>query len=152
MNDKGRTYKEVLTVLKSFDAIDKIPQNIIDNMKMLQDDSYAYEFNEDIPIMEQRISKEAAILLSVLYIKYISGSSEEIQNLKIIYEQNDEILNTRKFQDETTNTNSQKFNTAENQELNSNTQSINDDNINKVVVVEKNGFIEKLKNFLRKIF
>ena len=98
--EQAKVYKEVLTVLEIFNLVNAIPKNVIENMMRKQDKDYEYLFDVNIPIEEQKISKKAATILSVLYIKYICTDENEKLELKAMYEKNDEIPEYKAYRDE----------------------------------------------------
>ena len=89
--EQKRAYKEVLTILNELHLNNFVPQNILTTMQREQDQSWEFEINPDLPMEEQNILNRSAALLSVIYIKYICDDENEKQELKTLYEKNEEF-------------------------------------------------------------
>lgn len=139
--EQARVYKEVLTVLDTFNLIDAIPQNVIGKMIREQDRDYEYSFDVNTPIEEQKISRKAATILSVLYLKYICADDNEKQELKAIYEKNNETPEYKAYRDEI----AQDFNDSENEEGN---KAVENDKLS----MQPQNILEKIKQFFEKLF
>lgn len=139
--EQAKVYKEVLTVLEIFNLVNAIPKNVIENMMRKQDKDYEYLFDVNIPIEEQKISKKAATILSVLYIKYICTDENEKLELKAMYEKNDEIPEYKAYRDEV----AQAFNASENEVRNSNVE-------NEKLSMQSQTISGKIKQFFRRLF
>lgn len=139
--EQAKVYKEVLTVLEIFNLVNAIPKNVIENMMRKQDKDYEYLFDVNIPIEEQKISKKAATILSVLYIKYICTDENEKLELKAMYEKNDEIPEYKAYRDEVV----QEFNASENEVRNSNVE-------NEKLSMQSQTISGKIKQFFRRLF
>ncbi len=139
--EQAKVYKEVLTVLEIFNLVNTIPKNVIENMMRKQDKDYEYLFDVNIPIEEQKISKKAATILSVLYIKYICTDENEKLELKAMYEKNDEIPEYKAYRDEVV----QEFNASENEVKNSNVE-------NEKLSMQSQTISGKIKQFFRRLF
>lgn len=139
--EQAKVYKEVLTVLEIFNLVNAIPKNVIENMMRKQDKDYEYLFDVNIPIEEQKISKKAATILSVLYIKYICTDENEKLELKAMYEKNDEIPEYKAYRDEVV----QEVNASENEVRNSNVE-------NEKLSMQSQTISGKIKQFFRRLF
>ena len=139
--EQAKVYKEVLTVLEIFNLVNAIPKNVIENMMRKQDKDYEYLFDVNIPIEKQKISKKAATILSVLYIKYICTDENEKLELKAMYEKNDEIPEYKAYRDEVV----QEFNASENEVRNSNVE-------NEKLSMQSQTISGKIKQFFRRLF
>lgn len=89
--EQKRAYKEVLTILNALHLNNFVPENILTTMKREQDESWEFEINPELPMEEQDILNRSAALLSVIYIKYICDDENEKQELKALYEKNEEF-------------------------------------------------------------
>ena len=71
--DYSKSLKEVYTVLSymSENNIKKISNKTIEFIKNNMDDTYVPNISKDIPISEQELSKDAKVLLSLLYRNYL---------------------------------------------------------------------------------
>ena len=89
--EQKRAYKEVLTILNALHLDNFVPENILTTMQREQDESWEFEINPELPMEEQDILNRSAALLSVIYIKYICDDENEKQELKTLYEKNEEF-------------------------------------------------------------
>ena len=73
-----KAYKEVLEILKyiPIDEYNKIPEDIIQNMKKKQDNQYQYEVTNLENFKEQPMLRETEAILSVLYRDYWATTEE----------------------------------------------------------------------------
>lgn len=116
---KKRANFEVLVILNKFNLIDKIPEQVLLSMKQNQDENWNFVYDDNLELEEQKITKETAILLSSIYLRYICENQEEREELKKIYEENEknkrqnysdvlaELANDKKAIDENENENVQ---------------------------------------------
>ncbi len=89
--EQKRAYKEVLVMLNELHLNNFVPQNILTTMQREQDLEWNFEINPELPMEEQNILNRSAALLSVIYIKYICDDENEKQELKALYEKNEEF-------------------------------------------------------------
>ncbi|MBQ6860846.1 MAG: hypothetical protein IJO08_04295 [Clostridia bacterium] len=89
--EQKRAYKEVLMILNALHLNNFVPENILTTMQREQDESWEFEINPELPMEEQDILNRSAALLSVIYIKYICDDENEKQELKALYEKNEEF-------------------------------------------------------------
>ncbi len=89
--EQKRAYKEVLTILNELHLNNFVPENILTTMQREQDKEWTFEINPELPMEEQNILNRSAALLSVIYIKYICDDENEKQELKTLYEKNEEF-------------------------------------------------------------
>ena len=68
INNQSQVYSEVYAVLSALggEYIRKIPQKVLDVIAEKRDKSYERYINEDIPLEEQNLSKEAIAMLASL--------------------------------------------------------------------------------------
>ncbi len=73
-----KAYKEVLEILKyiPIDEYNKIPEDIIQNMKKKHDNQYQYEVTNLENFKEQPMLRETEAILSVLYRDYWATTEE----------------------------------------------------------------------------
>ena len=74
-----KEYTEVLEILKHMDQeeYEKIPTEEIENLNRYKDDSYKFIYDDNKSFEEQDISKEAFIVLLLLYYDYILNEKEK---------------------------------------------------------------------------
>lgn len=92
----GREYNEVVEILNHIPKEDynKIPKNMINMFKANIDSDYNFKFNTKKSLQEQNVSKEAKIIIAILYRDY--WATEE-QRRKIIAK---EKYDTQKIEEE----------------------------------------------------
>ena len=80
-NEYSRSLTEVNSVLGYMysDLVNKIPKALIDFIKRNMDISYTPNITRSVPINEQELSKDARILLSLIYRDY--WCDEELKNI-----------------------------------------------------------------------
>ena len=68
----ANAFTEVLTILKfiSKEEYEKVPLDIIEIIEDNCNQSYSVEYNPDIPLANQNISKEARIIIALLFRDY----------------------------------------------------------------------------------
>ena len=89
---QSQVYYEVYAVLSALggDYIRKIPQNVLNIIAEKRDKEYNKKINEDIPLEEQHLSKEAIAMLASLKLDYWCESEQEKQSLRNLLNLNDE--------------------------------------------------------------
>ena len=87
-----RANTEVLVILEKLNMLDKIPENVLLTMKNNRDEKWNFIYDDNLMLEEQNITKETAVLLSTIYLMYICEDQEEKEELKQIYENNEETL------------------------------------------------------------
>lgn len=136
-----KAYKEVLIVLEKLDLIQEIPQNVLETLKAEQDNSWKFEYDETLPLEEQNILRDTAILFSNLYLAFVCKDAEEKESLKEIYSTNQTKIDNNK---------SNKWNEKladKEYEKSNNTES----NESLLINEEKNIF-KKILEFFKKLF
>ena len=81
-SQERKAYKEVLIVLEKLDLIQEIPQNVLETLKAEQDNSWNFEYDETLPLEEQDILRNTAVLFSNLYLAFICKDENEKKELK----------------------------------------------------------------------
>lgn len=89
-NEQKKINKELLIILDKLNYIDKIPNEIINNLKNNQDDSWKFEYDDNVPLEKQKIHRRTAVLLSDLYLMFICNDDREKESLIKIYRKNEE--------------------------------------------------------------
>lgn len=75
----SKSYTELLEILKYFSKSDliKIPKNIIKRYIKDRDTTYSFQYNPELDLEQQNVSKLTQILIANLYIKYFADESEK---------------------------------------------------------------------------
>lgn len=75
----SKSYTELLEILKYFSKSDliKIPKNIIKRYIKDRDANYRFQYNPELDLEQQNVSKLTQILLANLYIKYFADENEQ---------------------------------------------------------------------------
>ncbi|MBR2289662.1 MAG: hypothetical protein IJ867_03425 [Clostridia bacterium] len=84
-----KSYKEVLVILDELDLLKEIPNEIIQHMQAKQDRKWNFTFDKNMPIEAQKITRDTAKLLSLLYLGYICNDVDEKEKFNKILEQNE---------------------------------------------------------------
>lgn len=89
---QSRVYAEVYAVLSlaGSEFVSKIPQNILDVIAEKRDKDYQKEIDENVPLEEQNLSREAIAMLAALKIDYCCETEKEKQELLGLLKLNDE--------------------------------------------------------------
>ena len=89
---RSQVYAEVYSVLSALGGqyIRKIPQNVLNIIAEKRDEQYERKINEDIPLEDQNLSKEAIAMLASLKLDYWCETEQEKQSLRAILNLNDE--------------------------------------------------------------
>ena len=84
------SYSEVFEILKMMgkDNVEKIPLNILEKIDNLRDKNYEVKINPEIPLEQQKISRNALSIIAWLNLEYLS-TTEEKEVLTQIYKLND---------------------------------------------------------------
>ena len=86
-----RANAEVLVILEKINMLDRIPEKVLLNMKNNRDETWNFVYDYNLKIEEQNINKETATLLSSIYLMYICDEQEKKEELKQLYERNEEL-------------------------------------------------------------
>ena len=75
----ARAYTEVLELLKHIpeDELEKIPKSEIQFYEDNCDKNYKYEYNQDLAVDQQTISKEANTVIVALYMNYFANEKQK---------------------------------------------------------------------------
>ncbi len=90
MNQK-QVYSEVYAVLCALndEYLIKTPQKILDKINNERDRDYRFHIDENIPLTEQNLSKEAIAMLAALKLDYWCETQEEKNELEQLLKTND---------------------------------------------------------------
>ena len=138
MND---TAKEVISVLNYFDydLIRRIPKKFLDYLKdKAKDSNKKVDIDINKSLLEQNISEESKDLIALIYYNYFADENEKSQISKI-------WVNNEKIYQK---------NLEENYDLNSIFKNNLEKEYNKELplVIKKEGLLNKIINFIKKIF
>ena len=141
-------YTEAYIVLEKHNLLKKLPNNIFKIIKENYDNSINFKYVDDLPLEYQPLSKETRVFLTDLYIKYISKSDDEINQLKAIIAENTKQMEIKKkaiYNPNDLFINQKKY-------VRSNEQEKLDENMKEISLVEyKENFFIKFKNFILKL-
>ena len=75
----ARAYTEVLEILKHIpeDELERIPKSELQFYEDNCDKNYKYEYNQDIAVDKQAISKEANTVIVALYMNYFANEKQK---------------------------------------------------------------------------
>ncbi len=91
--EQKRANVETLIILEKLNIIDKIPEDIIKDMRSNIDATWNFEYDDNTPLEKQNILRMTAVILSTLYLMYICEDNDEKQKLKKLYEENEQKYN-----------------------------------------------------------
>ena len=139
----ANAFTEVLTILKfiSKEEYEKVPLDIIEIIEDNCNQSYSVEYNPDIPLANQNISKEARIIIALLFRDY--WATQEQKNKIELKEKYDiSILEAEKVK---------KYNTDDLFKKNKSDYSYKHKEDNNQLVEDKETLFTKLKRIILKI-
>lgn len=140
-SQERKAYKEVLIILEKLDLTQEIPENVIETLKKAHDEKWKFEYDDTLPLEEQNILRDTAILFSNLYLAFICKDENEKKELKKMYDENQKQYSNTRQNSLNQRLNSQKDKkTSELQETNS------------MAVHDKNTFWRKLLGIFNKLF
>lgn len=146
-NVMRKAYTEIDEVLKFFPQsyIDKIPKKILDTFKELKLENYKVNIDFNKPLEEQRLLRETVVLLAVLQYNFWCESSNEKEELKKMFQENE-----RKKKDiyDISSLNNRAKN-IEKTEINPNIQS---SNTNLPAKVEKESLFSRIMSKIKSFF
>ena len=140
-SQERKAYKEVLIILEKLNLVQMIPENVIETLKTERDENWQFEYDETLPLEEQDILRDTAVLFSNLYLAFVCKDAEEKESLKNIYSTNQTKIDNNK----SNNWNEKLANKA--YEKSNNTES----NESLLINEEKNIF-QKILEFFKKFF
>ena len=94
----GIVYSEVSSFLSVLDKkyLLKIPRKFIESIEKSKDINYHINYDLDIPLYKQKISKEAISIIALIHLKYWCKNDQEREELYKIFENNFRILEEQK--------------------------------------------------------
>lgn len=140
-------YKEALVEVDevlhhlSLQNFNKIPKDMINLIETNKDANYKWHYNASLPLYEQKLSRDAVIILSWINMEYLL-TLEQKNFLKQVHKKNEEILNHKKLE----KYDSDIFNNKSCNKKTFNQQSM------ELVPVEKKSFIQTVLNKIRNLF
>lgn len=150
-NSQRLVYSEVYGILKSLGKtyINLIPKKLYKIIEEERDKDYNPTYNIDMPLAEQKVSKKAAALICMLHYNYWCTSYEEKEKINEILKYNTKCNRENYFEFE------KKF--IKNKLVNDKQKDIEIGNINSLnskclIKEDKTTIINKIINFIKKIF
>lgn len=142
----ARAYTEVLEILKHIpeDEFERIPKSEIQFYENNCDKNYRYEYNQDLEVDEQTISKEANAVIIALYMNYFANEKQKGIIEKILKQNS--IL-----EDKTKNEKYDINKIFENNQSKSN-NDISKNNLPVDISKDKDNFIKKIVNKIKSLF
>ena len=88
---QAQIYSEVYAVLCALndEYLEKTPQGILDKINASRDKDYIFHIDENKPLEEQHLSKEAVTMLAALKLEYWCESKKEKEELELLLKAND---------------------------------------------------------------
>lgn len=133
-------YSEIYDIISFFDEDlkQKIPHKWISFLEEVKLDNFVTTINPYVPLEIQKIEKETKLMLSYLYIKYLSDENEKKYfKEKEILEKKEEIKKYEKFEDDIFKDRKGSFENTSN---------------NEIMVIKKEGIWAKIKSCFLRIF
>ena len=127
-------YSELYDIISFFDEDlkRKIPHKWISFLEEVKLDNFVTTINPYVPLEIQKIDKETKLMLSYLYIKYLSDENE-----KKYFKEKEEIKKYEKFEDDIFKDRKESFENTSNNEM---------------MVIKKEGLWGKIKSCFFRIF
>ena len=142
----ARAYTEVLEILKHIpeDELERIPKSELQFYEDNCDKNYKYEYNQDLDVDKQSISKEANTVIVALYMNYFANEKQ-----KGIIEK---ILKQNSIEEEKSK--SEKYDVSKIFEKSKNEQdrTNNGENLPVEISNNKDSFIKKIINKIKSLF
>jgi len=97
----GKVFREVGEVIDNMDPKDtlKISSDFLKTIIKKADWSYDFKYDKSKSIMEQNLSDDAQVLLSVIYLRYFASKEEKLELIKLMKknDEKDEELKRKKY-------------------------------------------------------
>lgn len=142
----ARAYTEVLEILKHIpeDELDRIPKSELQFYEDNCDKNYKYEYNQELEVDKQAISKEANTVIVALYMNYFANEKQ-----KGIIEK---ILKQNSIEEEKAK--NEKYDVSKIFEKNQNEQNepINNENLPVDISKNQDGIIKRIINKIKSLF
>ena len=89
---QSKIYSEVYAVLCALndDYLKKTPRDILNKINDSRDKDYRFHIDENTPLAEQNLSREAIAMLAALKLDYWCNTKEEKEELELILKANDQ--------------------------------------------------------------
>lgn len=140
----ARAYTEVLEILKHIpeDELERIPKAELQYYEDNCDKNYKYEYNQELDVDKQAISREANTVIVALYMNYFAN-----ENQKGIIEK---ILKQNSIEEEKAK--SEKYDVNKIFEKNQQNNEINNENLPVDISKNENNFIKRIINKIKSLF
>ena len=140
----ARAYTEVLEILKHIpeDELERIPKAELQYYEDNCDKNYKYEYNQELDVDKQAISREANTVIVALYMNYFAN-----ENQKGIIEK---ILKQNSIEEEKVK--SEKYDVNKIFEKNQQNNEINNENLPVDISKNENNFIKRIINKIKSLF
>ncbi len=140
----ARAYTEVLEILKHIpeDELERIPKAELQYYEDNCDKNYKYEYDQELDVDKQAISREANTVIVALYMNYFAN-----ENQKGIIEK---ILKQNSIEEEKAK--SEKYDVNKIFEKNQQNNEINNENLPVDISKNENNFIKRIINKIKSLF
>lgn len=140
----ARAYTEVLEILKHIpeDELERIPKAELQYYEDNCDKNYKYEYNQELDVDKQAISREANTVIVALYMNYFAN-----ENQKGIIEK---ILKQNSIEEEKAK--SEKYDVNKIFEKNQQNNEVNNENLPVDISKNENNFIKRIINKIKSLF
>lgn len=149
----AKAYTEVLEILKHIpeDELDRIPKSELQFYEDNCDKNYRYEYNQELAVDQQMISKEANTVIVALYMNYFANEAQKSIIEKILKQNS---VEEEKIKNEKYDVNKifEKNQISQNSTLNDNSNDVNRENLPVSVDSNEQNFIKKIINKIKSIF
>ena len=145
----ARAYTEVLEILKHIpeNELEKIPRTELQFYESNRDKNYRYEYDKNLAVDKQQISREAHTVIVAIYMNYFASERQK----GII----DEILKQNSFKEEKIKNEKydiDKIFEKNNREKKKENSDINVENLPVKLNTKEEGFIRKIINKIKSLF
>lgn len=143
----ARAYTEVLEILKHIpeDELERIPKAELQYYEDNCDKNYKYEYNQELDVDKQAISREANTVIVALYMNYFAN-----ENQKGIIEK---ILKQNSIEEEKAKSEKYDVNKIfEKNQQNNEDNKINNENLPVDISKNENNFIKRIINKIKSLF
>ncbi|MBR2704449.1 MAG: hypothetical protein IKE91_03170 [Clostridia bacterium] len=142
----ARAYTEVLEILKHIpeDELERIPKSELQFYEDNCDKNYKYEYNQDLEVDKQAISKEANTVIVALYMNYFANEKQ-----KGIIEK---ILKQNSIEEEKAKNEKYDVNKIFEKSQNEQSEPINSENLPVDISKNNDNFIKRIINKIKSLF
>ncbi len=142
----AKAYTEVLEILKHIpeDELERIPKSELQFYEDNCDKNYKYEYNQDLDVDKQAISKEANTVIVALYMNYFANEKQ-----KGIIEK---ILKQNSIEEERAKNEKYDINKIFEKNQNEQNETINNENLPVDISKNQDNFIKRIINKIKSLF